>query len=57
MGKIVDGIVDICAALAGVLLGAVHTICLGVLYVACVCFAIILTPVVYVIKLIRSIGE
>lgn len=57
MNKIIDVVLNGLACVIGFLLGAVCTIALAVLRVAQICIALILTPIVYLIRQMKWIAR
>ena len=57
MNKIIDVVLNVLACIIGFLLGAVCTIALAVLRVAQICIALILTPIVYLIRQMKWIAR
>lgn len=57
MNKIIDVALNVLACVIGFLLGAVCTIALATLRVAQICIALILTPIVYLIRQMKYIAR
>lgn len=57
MNKIIDVTLNTLACIIGFLLGAVCTIALATLRVAQICIALILTPIVYLIRQMKYIAR
>nr|DAN13407.1 MAG TPA: Phospholipase/Carboxylesterase [Caudoviricetes sp.] len=57
MDKIISAIVNTLACIIGFSLGAVCTIALAIVRIAQICIALILTPIVYLIRQMKWIAR